>query len=202
MDNKKGIYFLLSCDEQKSFTFLQKQNFDFVEGKSLPKNWLTQSQKAFTKQKQGLLAQGQKNSKKNPVIIWKTFCHSSCYEEVLPLVLCKILKTPRDKAMWLLKWSSQTLTYRLKQGLLALAEDLKASPWEHNLEGFFNALNQHPIPESLKTLKLSTKKQYNILKYFAFVILFLVTLCSLIWIVKQFAPSTVILHQIFYGEKF
>ena len=202
MDSRKLIYFLLSCDEQKSFAFLQKQNFDFVEGKSLPKNWLTQSKKAFTKKKQGVLAQRQKSLKKNPVTIWQTFCHKSCYEEVLPLVLCKILKIPKGKAMWLLKLPSQTLAYRLKQGLLTLEEELKATTWENNLESFFNTLNQDPIPKSLKNLSLSTKKQYNTLKYFFLAVLFLVTLCGLVWIVKQLSPSTVILHKIFYEEKF
>ena len=63
-------------------------------------------------------------SSQDSLFFWKSFCQKSSFEEVFPLILCGILGYRPEKASWLLKVAPETLSYRLKQGCLALNKEL------------------------------------------------------------------------------
>ena len=124
----KIVYFLLACDEKKAFKFLQKNRFLVSEEKALPDGFIKKSKLAFERNKKSLVKEGLEDESlvdEKDKLPWKNFCKKSSYEEVLPLVMCGILGYSLEKGAWLLKIHPETLSYRFKQGLLILGEELK-----------------------------------------------------------------------------
>ena len=223
---EKTIYLLLACDLQKVHRFLNKYPCSFPENKSFPPSFIRQSRKTFQKNqkefiKLKLKVKGQAISPKAPAEEllgpWKCFCQHNPYEEALVVVLCGILKYPLEQATWLLKTAPETLSYRLQNGLLALAKELVESPVSQALkQGQKPVLESHfrDKPANSQALTycqwlrerdwpvLNKAKTSKIKKYVFFLTLFTAILILLIFLSQLLTPSRVILYQHFYDKIF
>ena len=218
ISKKKVIYFLLACDEKKTAEFLYKYNYSFKENKSFPHGFIKYSKYSFKKNKnRSHLIEN------NPFLFWQCFCKNNHYEEVLPVVLCKILKYPEEKVSWLLKVQPKILSYRLNQGLLLLGEEFFKIPLENiNSKEMISTLNQkdklngnlkknEPEEKKKKAIiysnwlaeqtlpifveQITPNKKNKKIKNILLVFLCLVFSAVAIWLVFLSPSSTVILYK-------
>ncbi len=216
----KIVYFLLACDEKKAFKFLQKSRFLVSEEKALPDGFIKNSQLVFERNKKSLVKEGLRDEgledeslvKKSEIqerdkLPWKNFCKKSSYEEVLPLVVCGILGYSLEKGAWFLKIHPETLSYRFKQGLLILGEELKQEglrdfdsfllnrPLKEKALVYCDLLSQADLPKNLKEISFNQKNQKT--RRFLFYAIGCLFFVIVGWVVSFLwsPPSQFILYQ-------
>ena len=214
---KKIIYFLLACDEKETLGFLYKNNKVLPENKSFPDDFIKRMETSFKKHKKKISL-----IEKNPLSAWYSFCKNSAYEEVLPVVLCRLLQYSPEKVSWLLRVQPDVLSYRLGQGLLTLGEEQIHFKQADSKEQTFGQggqkglsknsteeikkeqalayccwLSQQPLPDSVEKIIFLQKR--NKIKYWLLGCLCLVCLFLMIWIIFSvlLSPSEIILYQSF-----
>ena len=116
---KKIIYFLFACDEKYAERFLGKHKYFLEENKNFPESFIRYSKKSFIKNKKVISL-----TDESKLLIWRSFCKNSVYEQVLPVVLFGVLKYSKEKISFFLKIPEEILSYRLEEGLCILEEEL------------------------------------------------------------------------------
>ncbi|MDE0119418.1 MAG: hypothetical protein OXM55_05365 [Bdellovibrionales bacterium] len=154
------IYFLLSCDTKQTICFFNKYKIPVEENKSFPKSFIKNSKSFFIKNKSISCS-----LKKDSFLAWRAFCKAHSYEEILPIILYRILKYPKEKILWLLKIPPETLSWRFHQGLLALEKEFLNMEKEKNIS---NRLGDEelcpPFPigkKSIETTKLIPASRFH-----------------------------------------
>ena len=186
---KKIIYFLLSCDEQKTKEFLYKYNYPVLKNKTLPKKFLKKSRKFFERVKKLNIS-----SSNNLQDSWIHFCKNNSYQWVFLVVLCEILKYPPKQVCWMLKIQPETRNYRLKQALLALEKSCtKEGNSPQTVIDYCKQLANLSLPNSLEKIEYSSKR-FKI-KYFLVGLLILIGLGTATWYVFYSPSGEIILYE-------
>ncbi|MYE07156.1 MAG: hypothetical protein F4X95_00130 [Oligoflexia bacterium] len=168
------VYFLLSCDVKQTLCFFNKYKIPLEENKSFPKSFIKYSRSFFIKNKDLPCS-----LKKGSFLAWRNFCKTQSYEEVLLVILYGILKYPKEKILWLLKVSPETLSWRLHQGLLALEKECLNMEKEKNrgesfkegnkAKAYCDWLSQQVLPSEVSHIVTDFKSKKT--KYLLFVLL-------------------------------
>ena len=136
-----------------------------------------------------------------PVLFWKQYCQKHHYEEVLVVVLAKIMKCSNPVICWVLQIRPEILSYRLNEGLLSLGEVIlkknSKNASEKIQEGmrYCHELSVKSLPSSIQQFSVIKKRRkWLLFGAMGAVSLAVILLCTFLFFSTR-SQSPIILYQ-------
>ena len=192
---KKLIFFLLACNEQHSLLFLRRFGYKQKEGKSFSSFFLKKIKIRYKASK------SMQDEQRDIFLYWRIYCQKHPIEEAMILILCSILKTPENKAAWLLKIPPKLVAFRLKQSLQNLGEEIeqctktkfsRTEDYKIKALDYCQQLAEQSLPEQLKASQINGRVFFSI-KWFLLISGILLIGLTIFFFYKK--DKTVILYQ-------